>query len=450
MKTLNALLDSADERLRDALLLPAKGWMRAGCAALTAAAFFLVMMTRTLTQLIGAEAPIRALSVGVICLPLLVMLYFACRMVRENEGNLLMMLIACMISAVALLARVSFIERSSGDYDIYLAKWMDELAAGSFSACMKADIGEYNVLYQYILFIITRLPVPALYAVKSVSFIGDAMLAGGAAYLCAKEKRPSLAAFGTVLLLPTAVLNGGMFAQCDSLYAACAVWALAHALRGRPGRAGVCFALSLSFKLQAAFILPMIAVLWADRKLRVKDALGFGATLIAVMLPAVLGGKSMDRIISIYTAQTGIYTGLNYNAPNLFALMPTEGLDVYAYGNFAMALAFGACALLVYAGVHRADRLDEDDYVGLSFAMVLLIVFLLPRMHERYFYLADILAVCLACRKPKMAPAAALAALASLSSYWEMHIPLALASGMMLAAGILALTGFAAKARSGR
>ena len=27
--------------------------------------------------------------------------------------------------------------------------------------------------------------------------------------------------------------------------------------------------------------------------------------------------------------------------------MNTTGLDVYAYGNFGMALAFGVCALLV-------------------------------------------------------------------------------------------------------
>ena len=48
---------------------------------------------------------------------------------------------------------------------------------------MRQNIGEYNVLYQYILFVITRLPVPSLYAVKAVSFIGDAFRAGAAATL---------------------------------------------------------------------------------------------------------------------------------------------------------------------------------------------------------------------------------------------------------------------------
>lgn len=105
--------------------------------------------------------------------------------------------------------------------------------------CAKT-IGEYNVLYQYILFIITRLSVPSLYAVKAVSFHGDAFLAGAAAALAQKDGKKSMAAFGLALLLPTIVLNGGMFAQCDSLYAAlCAVGAGACAGRKARARGGV-------------------------------------------------------------------------------------------------------------------------------------------------------------------------------------------------------------------
>ncbi|MDO5377675.1 MAG: hypothetical protein Q4G52_05000, partial [Clostridia bacterium] len=343
----------------------------------------------------------------------------------------------------ALLARISFIERSSGDYEIYLAAWLEKLAAGSFSDGMRADIGEYNVLYQYLLFVITRLPVPPLYAVKACSFVGDALLAGAVSRVAAREGKPSLAAFGAALLLPAFVLNAGMFAQCDSLYAGCALWGLAFATEGKHARGAACFALSLAFKLQAVFLLPIVVVLWADRKMKLCDALIFLGTLAAVMLPAMLGGKSPARIIGIYGAQTGLYTGLNYGAANLFGLMNTQGLDVYAYGNFGMALAFGACMLLVASGVRRAGQLDTDGYVQLAFLMALLIVFLLPRMHERYFYLAEALAVALACRRPHLLPVAALTAAASLSTLWDLHIPLPLASAMMLAAGVLALADYA-------
>ena len=436
MKKLDALLTRADDGLRTLLLggvVP--GWLLGVC---TFAAFFLLMMTRTLTQLTEAAAA-RAAAVLVICLPLAVMLAFALRLSRTEESSTLLKLGLCALCAFAMLARVSFIERSSGDYDIYLADWIARLAAGSFSEGMRANVGEYNVLYQYILFVITRLGVPALYAVKSVSFLGDAFLAGAAAKLAGRKN--GLLAFGAVLLLPTIVLNGGMFAQCDSLYAACALWGLALALEGKPGASAACFALSLAFKLQSAFLLPIVIVLWAGGKLRVREALIFLLTLVIVMLPALLGGKSLANILGVYTAQAGLYTGLNYNAANLFGLMETAGLDVYAYGNFGLALAFGACALLVIAGVRRAREMSDGEMLRLALLMVLLIVFLLPRMHERYFYMAVPLSAALACRRGgRCVIAAALIELAMLSTCWELAIPLAAASGMMLAVVVLILS----------
>ena len=430
MKT---MLDALDERLRGLLARPCGRGARILCAALTMLGFALVMTTRTLA--LGHAAA----TAAVLCVPLAVMLIFAMRITKEHEQGVLYALLLCALCAAAMLARVSFLERSSGDYDIYLADWLQKLAGGSFGEGMRQNIGEYNVLYQYILFIITRLPVPSLYAVKAVSFIGDAFLAGAAAELARKDGEKNAAAFGLALLLPTLVLNGGMFAQCDSLYAACALWGLALALDHRPAGAAACFALSLAFKLQAVFLLPIVAVLWADRKLRLSDALVFLGTLALTALPALLGGKSVGALLSIYTAQTGLYTGLTYNAPSFFALMDTTGLDVYAYGNFGMALAFGACALLVACGVKRAGRLTREGYLRLALLLPLAIVFFLPRMHERYFYLADILSAVLAAKNKKAAPICALVALASLGSYWETVLPLSACALMMLAALILTL-----------
>ena len=420
---MKATLDALDERLHGLLMRPCGRAARIVCAALTTFGFALVMATRTLA--LGHPMA----TAAALCVPLAAMLIFAMRIAKEHEQGVLGALLLCALCAAAMLARVSFLERSSGDYDIYLADWLQKAH----------PLGEYNVLYQYILFIITRLSVPSLYAVKAVSFIGDAFLAGAAAALAQKDGKKSMAAFGLALLLPTIVLNGGMFAQCDSLYAACALWGLALALEGKPARAAACFALSLAFKLQAVFILPIVVVLWADRKLRLSDALVFLGTLVLTALPALLGGKSIGALLSIYTAQTGLYTGLTYNAPSFFALMNTTGLDVYAYGNFGMALALGVCALLVSAGVKRAGRMTRAGYLCLALLLPLAIVFFLPRMHERYFYLADILSVALAAYDKKAAPVCALAVFASFSCYWETLFSLPVCALMMLAALILTL-----------
>jgi len=159
-----------------------------------------------------------------------------------------------------------------------------------------------------------------------------------------------------------------------------------------------------------------------------------------VMLPALLGGKGLMDIIRIYTAQTGLYTGLTYNAASFFGLINTAGLDVYAYGNFGMALAFGACALTVLAGMAMGEDTKRGDYVRLALCMVLLIVFFLPRMHERYFYMALPLAAAWACgRKGVSVAALALMETAMLSTLWETAIALPAASLMMLAAAAIVL-----------
>ena len=75
MKRIDAALDRADGALRAWLMggrIP--GWL---LELLTFAAFFALMMTRTLTQLAGASMGCRMLTVFVLCLPLAVMLRFA-------------------------------------------------------------------------------------------------------------------------------------------------------------------------------------------------------------------------------------------------------------------------------------------------------------------------------------------------------------------------------------
>ena len=442
MRRVNEALVRADERLRKGLLAPATGVLVRVLDALVLLAFAALMMTRTLGELAGAAFGARLAAVCLLLLPLALMLRFA-RQAGESRGDsLLVHALLAAVCAAAMLARVSFIDHVSSDYEIYLSDWLAQFEARTFSQSMRGNIGEYNVLYQYILFVITRLPVPALYAVKAATFVGDALLAGAAARLAGQGKRQSAAALCAVLLLPTCVIDGGMFAQCDSLYAACALWGLAHALGGKPGRGAACFALSLAFKLQAVFLLPMVAVLWSGKKLRLADALVFACTLLAVSLPALLGGKSVGQLLSIYMGQTGLYTGLTYNAPTLFGLMNTTGLDAYAYGNFGMALALGAALLLLAVYVPKAERMDDGAYLRASLMMVLCIVFLLPRMHERYFFMADVLAVTLAAKDRRAVLPAAMIALASLSRYWEMGLPLGAASLLMLGAiALLACMG---------
>ena len=435
------LLTRADERLRALLLKEQDTIVLMSSVVVFWLAFAFVLWRMPLAQLDGAGFVQRMVAVFLLDLPLMVMFGFAvCAGFGRSMLHTLCLLGVCV---VGMLLRLCFLDHVSSDFEIDLSDWLQRLGAGSFSAGMRERIGDYNVLYQYLLFLVSQLDVPPLYGVKLMSFFGDVLLAGAAAYLAGEGKRYDPLALCAVLLLPTCALDSGMFAQCDSLYAACALWGLVRALQNRPTRSAIWFALALAFKLQAVFLLPIVLLLWAAGKLRLSDALVFLATLAATALPALLGGKGAGEILFIYLGQAGQYTGLTYNAPTLFGLMNTTGLNVYAYGNFGIALALGALLTLLAALLPRVKRMEGEDWLRAALMMVLLVVFCLPRMHERYFFLANVLAAALAAKNRRALPAAVLVELASLSTYWDLGIPLRAASCMMLAA--IVLTGFDAK-----
>ena len=136
--------------------------------------------------------------------------------------------------------------------------------------------------------------------------------------LCGKGKGTQLTCFFTVLFLPTVVLNGSLWGQCDSIYVAFALLGLWLGLTGRPILSVLCFTLSFGFKLQAVFLMPIMAVLWFRGNYKLWHFALFPAFYVLVVLPAVLLGKPFLDTITLYASQTGsIGSGLNY--------MPSSG-----------------------------------------------------------------------------------------------------------------------------
>ena len=112
---------------------------------------------------------------------------------------------------------------------------------------------------------------------------------------------------------------------------------------------------------------------------------------------------------------------------------------------FAAILVLG----VIYTLIAGRYELDAERIVTAAVVFVLLVPFVLPGMHERYFYLADVLTVVLAFYRPRLWYVPLLVQAASLLSYlpflfWEMpHRPfvdLRLLTTLMLAA--LLVTGY--------
>ena len=164
--------------------------------------------------------------------------------------------------------------------------------------------------------------------------------------------------------------------------------------------------MSFAFKLQAVFLMPLWIVIWIWKKHKLYWAVLFPVTYIAMMLPALLKGRSFSEVLFFYIKQADtVGSALNYNAPSLTALMKnTAGSEELS--RCLVVLAFTAMIMLVVIGALLRKSLTTKQFLVLSVMMGIVIPFFLPHMHDRYFYAADVLSLILAVCEPGLIPVA--------------------------------------------
>lgn len=330
---------------------------------------------------------------------------------------------AVALTLLAFAARYAVLDYVTLDYSDFLSRWVEYFRENGGFTALSRQIGNYNIPYLYFLALFSYSSINDLYLIKLLSILFDVLLAWGASLLLGRFTQSAarrMGVFFTVLMLPTVFLNGALWAQCDSIYVALALLGIYCALDDRPVIAMVLAALSFGFKLQAVFILPVYVVLWIYGKLNWKHFLIFPVTYVVLVIPAVLLGRPFIETLTLYFDQTSsIGTGLNYNSPSVYALfqytLPEAYNDLASKLGIVAAFVYMA-AVLAVCFVFRS-RLSDRAVLGAAVLLVIGIPFLLPHMHERYFFAADILSVALAFTAPMYAAAALLVQFASLLGY---------------------------------
>lgn len=327
---------------------------------------------------------------------------------------------AVVLTALALVLRALVFGYETLDYQNFLTRWVDFFRQRGGWRALSEPVGNYNIPYLYFMALFSYSSVKDLYLIKLLSTVFDVLLAYSAMRLVSrwqKSVRLRLGCFFTVLLWPTVFLNSAVWAQCDSIYVALALLGIDLALDDRPVLAMTCMALSFGFKLQAVFILPVCAVLWMQGKFRWYHFLVFPAVYVLLVLPAVIIGRPFMDTVLLYFGQTGsIGTGLNYNSPSVFALIRgVADTDAASKAGIVGAFAYMLAVLGVCFIGHR--RLNDQAVFAAAVLLAVGIPFLLPHMHDRYFYAADILTLALAFAFPVYSPAALLTEFASLLGY---------------------------------
>ena len=329
---------------------------------------------------------------------------------------------AVVLLLAAFLFRVYVLDYQTFDYRDFLSRWVDYFrTSGGFSA-LAGSVGNYNIPYLYFLAAFSYSTIPDLYLIKLLSIFFDIILAYSSEQLLGllgKSKTRRLVLFFAVLFWPTVFLNGSLWGQCDSIYVSLALLSIYLVLDGRPSLGMTAIALSFGFKLQAVFLMPIFAVFLFQGKIRWKHLFVFPLCYLALVLPAVLIGRPFLETITLYFNQAGsIGSGLNYNSPSLFALWDHRAVaDSVAMSKAGIVAAFSFMSVLLLHSFLRRKDLNLRCLLLLSCLFALGIPFLLPHMHDRYFYAADILTLILAFELPKTIPCAILTEFASLLGY---------------------------------
>ena len=319
-----------------------------------------------------------------------------------------MHVLLAVLTGAVLLAKISLLDYVSDDYDIFLSNWIYEYSQMGWKEGLGRYIGsDYTPPYLYLMQIISRMKdYPPQYLVKAISIAFEVLMCTALMKLTSlrvKGDGAPLLVYHIASLLPTVVFNGAYWGQCDVIYVSFCLMAVYMGLTRRSARSMILFGVALSFKLQTVFFLPALLALWLRGDIRLRDLVLLPVGYMGMMLPALIGGKSLHHVLTVYLQQAGLYNFITMNAPNLYQFLPDLDRTVLytMFSPMAMMLGFAFMVAVCAALCAFRKHLTADSALLACVLMLAGIPFFLPKMHERYTFGADVLSLALAVAQPR-------------------------------------------------
>ena len=311
--------------------------------------------------------------------------------------------IFAVITIVGFLIRFSLRYMISGDAEGFLLPWYETIRDNGGLRSMAQQVGDYNLLYQFLIALMTYLPIPALYLYKGMSIFFDYVLAFVTARLVyemssggIEGKKYALLTYGMVIMSPIVILNSSAWAQCDSIYVSFLMLTLLELYRGREIHAYIWLGIAFGFKLQAIFLLPFCLYLYVRRKKHsIAAFLIIPGVFFLTGLPGLLYGRSLWETVDIYIRQSGKNPILSGGYPSFWTVVASGDLIGGYYHISTMTIWF---AIAVLAGwmlfwIRTGTPYEGNFFVTQAFLLSYTCVLFLPAMHERYGYFYEILAI---------------------------------------------------------
>lgn len=343
------------------------------------------------------------------------------------------------IAVAALVLRLTVLDRTNLDLVDHFLPWLEQIRTEGFWKAVSKPFSQYGYtpFYSYALGLANAL-LPAgtdgKTVIKSVSILFD-FIAAGLVFSIVRLRWQGgwqpVATFAAVLFAPTVFLNGAYWGQSDIIYTSFLLACIYLLLVKSDLWAMVCFGVALAIKLQAAWLGPFILMMMLRGRIRWWLVVIPPLAYLALALPAMLAGRSLIEVATIYLTQAGTQSVLTMAAANLhffpqYFLLHMgwwpEAIPVIAKA----AIVFTGLLGLLFAWKASRGRLEPEALLIAALVSVLILPQFLPHMHNRYFFPADILTILLVAWRPAYWPAALLMQFNSFVTYISFlwHVPL--------------------------
>ncbi len=315
----------------------------------------------------------------------------------------------CAVLALsALTLRWLALPFQSHDMQDFLLVWYGYIVTHGRFAALSDNFYNYTPPYIYMMTAVSYLDsvIDRVTLIKSISLLFDgisAFLVYKLVLLIRPVRRLAILAALAYLNLPTLLLNGALWGQCDVIYTTFLLAFAYYTIRRCPFQAILMYAVALSLKIQAIFLAPFLVYLllaggipWA--------AIIFPPIMYALlMLPAALAGRSWISLVTVYLGQAGFMHSLSAHAPNIYMFfqdyLGEKARSLVAYGGVVLAALASLAVMITH--LRLRPPLPPLFVIVAPLLWLSLEPSLLPRMHDRYFFPADVLAFILACLVPR-------------------------------------------------
>ncbi|HLG86242.1 MAG TPA: hypothetical protein VKZ79_03495 [Alphaproteobacteria bacterium] len=318
------------------------------------------------------------------------------------------MVLVIALGLSAILLRILALPYESHDWIVYLQDWYSHfLTHGRFHS-LADQFSNYPPPYLYLISFISLFDglAPALVLIKLTSITFDALCSifmFKIVFNTTREKIKATILALAFLNLPTVILNGSFWGQCDIIYVSMLLLTIYSILVGRQYLAMSAFGIALSFKLQSIFFVPILLYLIYRGAIRIRALPLIPIVYVFLLLPAAIAGRPWQQLVGIYHGQVTANEPIVMSAPNLLLfvnkIIPHIPFDVGMAIGLSSAI-FATCLFLISA--LRRNLLDSPAYLICASALCLALEpYFLPKMHDRYFFGADIFAFALFAIKPQ-------------------------------------------------